>query len=127
MVSHGADVAAAAAAGRITQVIGPVVDVAFPAGKLPSLLNALTVTNPNISDANEHLGESIGRTIAMDTTEGLVRGGMARDTGSPISMPVGPATLGRILNVVGQPVDNGGPVNTTRHLPIHRPAPAFVE
>src|SRR5689334_5681727 len=135
MVSHGTDVAAAAAAGRITQVIGPVVDVAFPAGKLPSLLNALTVTNPNISDANDnlvlevaqHLGESIVRTIAMDTTEGLVRGGMARDTGSPISMPVGPATLGRILNVVGQPVDNGGPVNTTRYLPIHRPAPAFVE
>jgi len=135
MVSHGTDVAAAAAAGRITQVIGPVVDVAFPAGKLPSLLNALTVTNPNISDANDnlvlevaqHLGESIVRTIAMDTTEGLVRGGMARDTGSPISMPVGPATLGRILNVVGQPVDNLGPVNTTRHLPIHRPAPAFVD
>jgi F-type H+-transporting ATPase subunit beta len=135
MVSHGTDVAAAAAAGRITQVIGPVVDVAFPPGKLPSLLNALTVSNPNISDAADnlvlevaqHLGESIVRTIAMDTTEGLVRGGMARDTGSPISMPVGPATLGRILNVVGQPVDNLGPVNTTRHLPIHRPAPLFVD
>jgi F-type H+-transporting ATPase subunit beta len=135
MVSHGTDVAAAAAAGRITQVIGPVVDVAFPPGKLPSLLNALTVTNPNISDGADnlvlevaqHLGESIVRTIAMDTTEGLVRGGMARDTGSPISMPVGPATLGRILNVVGQPVDNLGPVNTTRHLPIHRPAPLFVD
>jgi len=135
MVSHGTDVAAAAAAGRITQVIGPVVDVAFPPGKLPSLLNALTVTNPNISEDSDnlvlevaqHLGESIVRTIAMDTTEGLVRGGMARDTGSPISMPVGPATLGRILNVVGQPVDNLGPVNTTRHLPIHRPAPLFVD
>jgi F-type H+/Na+-transporting ATPase subunit beta len=129
------DVAAAAAAGRITQVIGPVVDVAFPPGKLPSLLNALTVTNPNISEESDnlvlevaqHLGESIVRTIAMDSTEGLVRGGMARDTGSPISMPVGPATLGRILNVVGQPVDNLGPVNTTRHLPIHRPAPLFVD
>jgi F-type H+-transporting ATPase subunit beta len=135
MVSHGTDVAAAAAAGRITQVIGPVVDVAFPPGKLPSLLNALTVTNPNISDESDnlvlevaqHLGESIVRTIAMDSTEGLVRGGTARDTGSPISMPVGPATLGRILNVVGQPVDNLGPVNTTRHLPIHRPAPLFVD
>jgi F-type H+/Na+-transporting ATPase subunit beta len=135
MVSHGTDVAAAAAAGRITQVIGPVVDVAFPPGKLPSLLNALTVSNPNISDSPDnlvlevaqHLGESIVRTIAMDTTEGLVRGGMARDTGSPISMPVGPATLGRILNVVGQPVDNLGPVNTTRYLPIHRPAPLFVD
>jgi F-type H+-transporting ATPase subunit beta len=135
MVSHGTDVAAAAAAGRITQVIGPVVDVAFPPGKLPSLLNALTVSNPNISndpdnlvlEVAQHLGESIVRTIAMDTTEGLVRGGVARDTGSPISMPVGAATLGRILNVVGQPVDNLGPVNTTRHLPIHRPAPSFVE
>jgi F-type H+/Na+-transporting ATPase subunit beta len=135
MVSLGTDVAAAAAAGRVTQVIGPVVDVAFPPGKLPSLLNALTVSNPNISDepdnlvleVAQHLGESIVRTIAMDSTEGLVRGGTARDTGAPISMPVGNATLGRILNVVGQPVDNLGPVNTTRHLPIHRPAPAFVD
>jgi len=129
------DVAVAAASGRVTQVIGPVVDVAFPPGKLPSLLNALTVSNPNISDqadnlvleVAQHLGESIVRTIAMDTTEGLVRGGIAKDTGSPISMPVGAATLGRILNVVGQPVDNLGPVNTTRYLPIHRSPPAFVE
>ena len=121
--------------GRVTQVIGPVVDVAFPPGKLPSLLNALTVSNPNISDqpdnlvleVAQHLGESIVRTIAMDSTEGLVRGGSARDTGAPITMPVGPATLGRILNVVGQPVDNGGPVATTKHLPIHRPAPQFVD
>jgi len=135
MVSMRGDVAVAAASGRVTQVIGPVVDVAFPPGKLPSLLNALTVSNPNISDqadnlvleVAQHLGESIVRTIAMDTTEGLVRGGVAKDTGSPISMPVGAATLGRILNVVGQPVDNGGPVNTTRYLPIHRPPPTFVE
>src|SRR4051812_15654539 len=102
MVSLGTDVAAAAATGGGTQVIGPVVDVAFPPGKLPGLLNALTVTNANISDepdnlvleVAQHLGESIVRTIAMDSTEGLVRGGLARDTGSPISMPVGPATLG---------------------------------
>jgi F-type H+-transporting ATPase subunit beta len=135
MVSLGTDVAAGAAVGRVTQVIGPVVDVAFPPGKLPSLLNALTVSNPNISneadnlvlEVAQHLGESIVRTIAMDTTEGLVRGGIARDTGLPISMPVGPATLGRILNVVGEPVDNGGPVATTKRLPIHRPAPAFVD
>jgi F-type H+/Na+-transporting ATPase subunit beta len=135
MVSLGTDVAAAAAAGRVTQVIGPVVDVAFPPGKLPPLLNALTLTNPNISDeadnlvleVAQHLGESIVRTIAMDSTEGLVRGGTVRDTGAPISMPVGSATLGRILNVVGEPVDNLGPVNTTRYLPIHRPAPAFVD
>jgi F-type H+-transporting ATPase subunit beta len=135
MVSLGTDVAAAAAAGRVTQVIGPVVDVAFPPGKLPPLLDALTLTNPNISDeadnlvleVAQHLGESIVRTIAMDSTEGLVRGGTVRDTGAPISMPVGSATLGRILNVVGEPVDNLGPVNTTRYLPIHRPAPAFVD
>ena len=135
MVSMRSDVAVPATSGRITQVIGPVVDVAFPAGKLPNLMNALTVSNPNISDVPDnlvlevaqHLGESIVRTIAMDTTEGLVRGGAARDTGAPITMPVGPATLGRILNVVGQPVDNQGPVNTTRYLPIHRPSPLFVE
>jgi F-type H+-transporting ATPase subunit beta len=135
MVSVRGDVAAAAASGRVTQVIGPVVDVAFPPGKLPGLLNALTVSNPNISDqadnlvleVAQHLGESIVRTIAMDTTEGLVRGLVVKDTGDPINMPVGNATLGRILNVVGLPVDNAGPVNTTRYLPIHRPAPAFVE
>jgi F-type H+/Na+-transporting ATPase subunit beta len=135
MVSVRGDVAAAAAFGRVTQVIGPVVDVAFPPGKLPSLLNALTVSNPNISEESDnlvlevaqHLGESIVRTIAMDTTEGLVRGIVVKDTGAPISMPVGNATLGRILNVVGLPVDNLGPVNTTRYLPIHRPPPAFVE
>ncbi|HKO92960.1 MAG TPA: F0F1 ATP synthase subunit beta, partial [Polyangiaceae bacterium] len=134
-MSMRSDVAVPATSGRITQVIGPVVDVAFPAGKLPGLMNALTVSNPNISDVPDnlvlevaqHLGESIVRTIAMDTTEGLVRGGVAKDTGAPITMPVGPATLGRILNVIGQPVDNQGPVNTTRHLPIHRPAPLFVE
>src|SRR5262245_60733409 len=135
MASLRGDVAAAAASGKVTQVIGPVVDVDFPPGKLPALLNALTVSNPNISDAADnlvlevaqHLGESIVRTIAMDTTEGLVRGGVAKDTGGPISMPVGAATLGRILNVVGLPVDNAGPVNTTKYLPIHRPPPSFVE
>jgi F-type H+-transporting ATPase subunit beta len=135
MVSLRGDVAAAAASGRVTQVIGPVVDVAFPPGKLPALLNALTVSNPNISDESDnlvlevaqHLGESIVRTIAMDTTEGLVRGVTVKDTGGAISMPVGSATLGRILNVVGQPVDNNGPVNTAKYLPIHRPPPTFVE
>src|SRR3569832_2219176 len=121
--------------GKIVQVVGPVVDVDFPAGQLPKILIALRLTNPSISDqadnlvleVAQHLGESTVRTIAMDTTEGLVRGGIVKDTGAPISMPVGAATLGRILNVVGQPVDNGGPVNTTRHLPIHRPPPTFVE
>jgi F-type H+-transporting ATPase subunit beta len=135
MVSVGTDVAVAPSSGRITQVIGPVVDVAFPPGKLPGLLNALTTSNPNVSDEKDnlvlevaqHLGESVVRTIAMESTEGLVRGAIVKDTGAPISMPVGSATLGRILNVVGKPVDNMGPVATTKYLPIHRPAPAFVE
>ncbi len=121
--------------GKVTQVIGPVVDVEFPAGKLPKILNAITVSNPNISgqkdnlvlEVAQHLGESVVRAVAMDATEGLVRGAEVTDTGLPISMPVGVETLGRILNVVGQPVDERGPVNAKKRLPIHRPAPAFVE
>ncbi|HTQ07501.1 MAG TPA: F0F1 ATP synthase subunit beta [Polyangiaceae bacterium] len=121
--------------GKIIQVIGPVVDVEFPPGKLPTILNALTLSNPNISsekdnlvlEVAQHLGESVVRAIAMDTTEGLVRGTPVTDTGSPIMMPVGTATLGRILNVVGKPIDEKGVVNATRRLPIHRPAPLFVD
>jgi F-type H+-transporting ATPase subunit beta len=121
--------------GKIIQVIGPAVDVEFPPGKLPKILNALTTSNKNISDeANnlvlevaQHLGESTVRTVAMDSTEGLVRGQTVLDTGSPIMMPVGPATLGRIMNVVGRPVDEKGPVSSEKRLPIHRPAPAFVD
>src|SRR5688500_6257964 len=121
--------------GKIIQVIGPVVDIEFPAGKLPRILNALTVTNPSISsekdnlvlEVAQHLGESVVRAIAMDSTEGLVRGMEVTDTASPIMMPVGNATLGRILNVVGRPVDEAGPVNATKRLPIHRPAPGFVD
>ncbi|MCC6217254.1 MAG: F0F1 ATP synthase subunit beta [Polyangiaceae bacterium] len=121
--------------GKITQVIGPVVDVEFPPGKLPRILNALLVTNPNVStekdnlvlEVAQHLGESMVRAIAMDATEGLVRGADVRDTGKPILMPVGPSTLGRILNVVGAPIDDRGPVVTDHYLPIHRPAPAFVD
>jgi F-type H+/Na+-transporting ATPase subunit beta len=135
MVSLGTDVASAPALGRITQVIGPVVDVEFPSGRLPALLTALTVSNPNISDepdnlvleVAQHLGESVVRAIAMDTTEGLVRGKPAKDTGGPISMPVGKGTLGRLLNVVGKPMDDRGPIATSRYLPIHRPAPGFVD
>jgi F-type H+/Na+-transporting ATPase subunit beta len=126
---------AAVSTGKITQVIGPVIDVEFPPGKLPKILNALTVTNPNINaDADnlvlevaQHLGESIVRAIAMDSSEGLVRGAAVKDTGSPIQMPVGPETLGRILNVVGQPVDERGPVNAKKHSPIHRAAPTFTD
>jgi F-type H+-transporting ATPase subunit beta len=121
--------------GKIIQVIGPVVDVEFPQGKLPTILNALTLTNPNISNEKDnlvlevaqHLGESVVRAIAMDTTEGLVRGMLVTDTGSPIMMPVGPATLGRILNVIGKPIDDKGPVGAQKRLPIHRPAPLFVD
>src|SRR6187399_2442140 len=121
--------------GKIIQVIGPVVDVEFPPGKLPTILNALTLTNPNISNEKDnlvlevaqHLGESVVRAIAMDTSEGLVRGMTVTDTGAPIMMPVGAATLGRILNVVGKPIDEKGPVAAQRKLPIHRSPPLFVD
>jgi len=121
--------------GKITQVIGPVVDVQFPPGKLPKILNALTVSNANISaeadnlvlEVAQHLGESVVRTVAMDSTEGLVRGAPVQDTGSPIMMPVGPETLGRIMNVIGKPVDERGPIKSKSKSPIHRPAPGFVD
>jgi F-type H+-transporting ATPase subunit beta len=121
--------------GKVIQVIGPVVDVEFPPGKLPQILNALTVTNPGISNEKDnlvlevaqHLGESLVRTIAMDATEGLVRGVEVTDTGAPIMMPVGAEVLGRILNVIGKPVDEAGPVQAKKALPIHRPAPQFVD
>jgi F-type H+-transporting ATPase subunit beta len=121
--------------GKITQVIGPVVDVEFPQGKLPRILNALTVTNPSINNQKDnlvlevaqHLGESVVRAIAMDSTDGLVRGAEVTDLGSPIQMPVGAETLGRIINVVGQPVDDRGPINSPRRMPIHRQAPLFVD
>src|SRR5688500_20397050 len=114
--------------GKITQVIGPVVDVEFPAGKLPRILNALTVSNPSISKEKEnlvlevasHLGESGVRAIAMDTTDGLVRGAEVTDLGAPIQMPVRPETLGRILNCVGLPVADRSPVNGKPTLAIRR-------
>jgi len=124
--------------GTIVQVIGPVVDIEFPAGKLPNIYNACKV----VYDADEaagtpafdltlevatHLGESRVRTVAMTSTDGLVRGMKATDTGQPISMPVGEATLGRIVNVVGDPVDEMGPIGNTETWPIHREAPSFEE
>ncbi|CAN5374544.1 F0F1 ATP synthase subunit beta [soil metagenome] len=115
--------------GTITQITGAVVDVRFDAD-LPNILNALHVKADNrliVLEVAQHLGESEVRTIAMDTTDGLVRGEKAVDTGSPIAMPVGPETLGRILNVIGEPVDERGPVGNKLTLPIHRSAPAFVE
>jgi F-type H+/Na+-transporting ATPase subunit beta len=121
--------------GRITQVIGAVVDVEFPDGKLPAIFNALTTSNTAISDqpwnlvleVAQHLGENTVRTIAMDSTDGLVRGAEVRDTGEGISVPVGNATLGRIMNIVGEPIDQKGPILTQQRAPIHRQAPAFTD
>ena len=115
--------------GKITQVIGAVVDVAFD-GELPPILNALETDNNGnrlVLEVAQHLGENTVRTIAMDATEGLVRGAAVKDTGAPITVPVGDATLGRILNVVGDPVDEGGPVEASEHRSIHQPAPAYVD
>ncbi|MFH1673488.1 MAG: F0F1 ATP synthase subunit beta [Pseudomonadota bacterium] len=121
--------------GKIVQVVGPCVDVEFEPDKLPTILSALTISNPTISDepdnlvieVAQHLGDNVVRTIAMDTTDGLVRGMPVKDTGAPIMMPVGKAALGRVLNVVGRPVDGLGPVSQEKKLPIHRPAPSFTE
>ncbi len=115
--------------GKITQVIGAVVDVHFE-GELPAILNALETDNNGhrlILEVAQHLGENTVRTVAMDATEGLVRGTEVTDTGGPISVPVGDATLGRILNVIGEPVDEKGPVNTKERRAIHQPAPEFAE
>src|SRR5512132_1345456 len=121
--------------GKLTQVLGAVVDVEFSDGALPPIYNALKISNPAISDAQwnlvievaQHLGENTVRCIAMDTTEGLVRGAEVRDMGEGITVPVGDATLGRIMNVVGLPVDEKGPIESTKRYPIHRPAPPFTE
>ena len=120
--------------GKIVQVIGAVVDVEFSDGNLPNILTALEINNPNNADAPnlvcevaQHLGDNIVRTIAMDATEGLVRGMEVVDTGNPIMVPVGKASVGRILNVIGRPVDELGPINAEKYYPIHRPAPEFTE
>ncbi len=115
--------------GRISQVIGAVVDVQFE-GELPAILNALETFNQGnrlILEVAQHLGESTVRTIAMDISEGLVRGQEVRDTGEPISVPVGPGTLGRIINVIGEPVDDAGPVPHTERRAIHQPTPSYTE
>lgn len=121
--------------GKITQVMGPVVDVAFDQGNLPNILTSLLISNPAINDepdnlvveVAQHLGDNVVRTIAMDVTDGLVRGMPVKDTGDPIMMPVGEAVLGRVLNVVGRPVDGLGPVSQEKMMPIHREAPKFTE
>ena len=115
--------------GRISQVIGAVVDVQFE-GELPAILNALETSNQGnrlILEVAQHLGESTVRTIAMDTSEGLVRGQEVSDTGQPISVPVGEGTLGRIINVIGEPVDEAGPVPHKERRAIHQDAPLYTE
>lgn len=115
--------------GKITQVIGAVVDVHFE-GELPGILTALEATNQGnrlVLEVAQHLGENTVRTIAMDSTEGLVRGAPVSATGAPISVPVGPETLGRIINVIGEPIDELGPIKTKKKAPIHASAPEFVD
>jgi F-type H+-transporting ATPase subunit beta len=121
--------------GKITQVMGPVVDVEFPPGEIPEIFTALTTTNSAIDDREDnltlevalHLGENTVRAIAMDTTDGLSRSQSVTNTGQPILVPVGPGTLGRIMNVVGEPVDEKGPIESVMRVPIHRPPPEFVD
>ncbi len=120
--------------GKIVQVLGAVVDVEFEEGKLPNILNAIKVLDPSRSEEEslilevaQQLGDNVVRCVAMDTTDGLVRGMKCLDTGQPIATPVGKPALGRILNVVGRPVDEMGPVEAEEHWPIHRPAPSFTE
>ena len=117
------------ATGKITQVIGAVVDVQFE-GDLPPILNALHTQNGDtrlVLEVAQHLGENMVRTIAMDSTEGLVRGSEVIDTGDAIQVPVGPETLGRLINVIGETIDEGEPIKSKMAYPIHRPAPAYVD
>src|SRR5215468_8080991 len=121
--------------GRIVQVIGPVVDVAFDSAELPEINTALILSNPSIDakpdnltiEVAQHLGEHMVRCVAMDSTDGLIRGQQVKNTSAPISVPVGPEVLGRIMNVVGEPVDEAGPVTATKRSPIHRAAPRFTD
>jgi F-type H+-transporting ATPase subunit beta len=119
-------------AGRIVQIMGVVVDVQFPEGKVPEVMNALIVADPSrmpplVLEVQQHLGDNIVRTVAMDFTDGLRRGMVVYDTGGPIKVPVGEATLGRLFDVCGNPIDEQGPVNAEEYWPIHRPAPPFEE
>jgi F-type H+/Na+-transporting ATPase subunit beta len=121
--------------GKVVQVIGPVVDLEFAPGQLPGIMNAILITNPTLNDQEDnlvvevaqHLGDNVVRCVAMDTSDGLVRGMAARDTGAAIQIPVGPAALGRIMNVVGRPVDGLGPISSDKMRPIHKPAPSFTD
>jgi F-type H+-transporting ATPase subunit beta len=121
--------------GKILQIIGPVVDIDFPDGKLPAILNAVTIPFKNtegeqedlVVEVQQHLGENHVRAVAMDSTDGLVRGMKAIDSGGPIKVPVGPETIGRLINIIGKPIDGLGPIKTKTFYPIHRPAPEFSD
>jgi F-type H+-transporting ATPase subunit beta len=123
--------AAGAAIGRVIQITGPVVDIEFPAGQLPAIYSAVRVARGDgaeiVCEVQQHLGNNWVRSVAMTTTDGLARGVEAVDTGSPITVPVGQVTLGRVFNVLGEPIDEKGPIGPSERLPIHRPAPAFDE
>ncbi|MFZ4540933.1 MAG: F0F1 ATP synthase subunit beta, partial [Rickettsiales bacterium] len=119
-----------AATGSVTQIIGPVVDVRFAEGQLPAILSALEATVDGrrlVFEVAQHLGENSVRAIAMDSTDGITRGQQVIDTGAPISVPVGPEVLGRIMNVIGEPIDERGPVKTKQFAPIHAEAPSFID
>ncbi len=120
-----------AATGKILQIMGPVVDLEFPPDQLPEIYNAVEIRREDgttlVLETQTHLGNDAVRTVAMSTTDGLRRGMDAIDTGQPIAVPVGPETLGRIFNVVGEPIDQAGPVDAKLRYPIHRPAPSFEE
>src|SRR5512143_814210 len=117
------------ATGRVIQITGPVVDIEFPAGKLPGIYNAVEIQregqDPLTCEVQQHLGNNWVRSVAMTTTDGLARGLAVRDTGGPISVPVGEVTLVRVFDVLGLPIDGKGPVESDLRLGIHRPAPAF--
>ncbi len=120
------------AIGKVSQVMGPVVDARFPAGELPAILNAVTIEDPErgihlVCEVAQHLGDDMVRCVALDSTDGLVRGMPVVDTGGPITVPVGPETLGRVFNLLGEPIDERGPVSAQKKMPIHRPAPPFPE
>src|SRR5919206_210665 len=126
----------AVAEGHVVQVAGPTIDIQFPEGHIPQIFNAIHVTSEGydtpvtidiIAEVAQHIGEGRVRTIAMEPTDGLVRGMKAYDLGGPITIPVGNQTLGRVLNVLGEPVDNRGPIESDKRAPIHRQAPLFEE
>src|SRR5664280_3879371 len=123
--------AAPSATGRVIQITGAVVDIEFPAGQLPGIFNAVEVMRGDgvkiVCEVQQHLGNNWVRSVAMTTTDGLARGVEAIDTGGPITVPVGQVTLGRVFNVLGEPIDEKGPVGESQRLPIHRSAPAFDE